>query len=327
MDFTDQVIYVSLEEDEPRAERRPGKGRLTYTYVDDYVCIDTETTGLDPNCDEIIDIGAVHVKHGQVVDRFQTLVRPSRPVTDFITQLTGIRNEMLNGAPLIHEILPDFLDFISNYRLVGHNVRFDINFLYDAMYNNLSLTLRNNYTDTMWMSRRILPELTNHKLVTISSHYHIAEEIDHRALSDALVAYQCYEAMKNQVPEDEFLQMKCPMSHKKLLKAKDFQPETDVFDPMHPAYGRVFVFTGNLASMDRRQAMQLVMNRGGQCSDSVTAKTNFLVLGNCDYRTAIKCGKSAKHKRAEELILKGKDLQIISENVFLDLICTSSMEE
>ena len=83
---------------------------------------------------------------------------------------------------------------------------------------------------------------------------------------------------------------------------------------------KVCVFTGTLERMQRKDAMQLVVNLGGSCGDSVTAKTNFLILGNNDYCTTIKDGKSTKQKKAEALILKGNDLQIISETTFYDMI-------
>lgn len=101
------------------------------------------------------------------------------------------------------------------------------------------------------------------------------------------------------------------------LHAKDITATTDNFDISHPLYGKLCVFTGTLEKMQRKDAMQLVVNLGGQCGDNVTAKTNYLILGNNDFCSLIKDGKSNKQKKAESLILKGKDIQILSENVFM----------
>ena len=87
-----------------------------------------------------------------------------------------------------------------------------------------------------------------------------------------------------------------------------------------PIDGKVCVFTGALEKMLRKDAMQLIANLGGINGDSVTSKTNFLILGNNDYCASIKDGKSSKHKKAEQLILKGQDIQIIPETVFYDMV-------
>ncbi len=101
---------------------------------------------------------------------------------------------------------------------------------------------------------------------------------------------------------------------------KDISATTDIFDNGHLAYGKTFVFTGTLEKMPRREAMQLVVNLGGICGDGVNKNTNYLVLGNNDYCTTIKDGKSSKHKKAEQLLLAGNNIEIISENVFYEMI-------
>ena len=104
------------------------------------------------------------------------------------------------------------------------------------------------------------------------------------------------------------------------FSAKDIQASTNNFDETTPVYEKVFVFTGTLERMTRKEAMQLVVDHGGLCGDGVNKKTNFLVLGNNDYCTTIKDGKSTKQKKAEQLKLTGCDIEIISENVFYDMI-------
>jgi DNA polymerase-3 subunit epsilon len=104
------------------------------------------------------------------------------------------------------------------------------------------------------------------------------------------------------------------------FSAKDIQASTTDFDEASPVYEKVFVFTGTLERMTRKEAMQLVVDRGGLCGDGVNKKTNFLVLGNNDYSSTIKDGKSSKQKKAEQLKLSGCDIEIISENVFYDMI-------
>jgi DNA polymerase-3 subunit epsilon len=110
------------------------------------------------------------------------------------------------------------------------------------------------------------------------------------------------------------------MTHSYTIRAKDLHAETDDFNPDCPLYGKYVVFTGALQRMTRREAMQATLDIGGLCSDSVTKKTNFLVLGNNDYCKSIKGGKSNKQKKAEALQLAGLDIHVISENTFYEML-------
>lgn len=104
------------------------------------------------------------------------------------------------------------------------------------------------------------------------------------------------------------------------LKAKDVSANVIDFDESHPLFGRICVFTGKLEKLTRAEAMQVVANFGGVNADNVTKNTNFLVLGNNDFCTTLRGGKSNKHKKAEKLALDGQDIQILSENAFYDMI-------
>ena len=104
------------------------------------------------------------------------------------------------------------------------------------------------------------------------------------------------------------------------IKVKDIVSQNTEFDKDNPLYNKVCVFTGTLEKMARKDAMQIVVNLGGICGDNVTNKTNYLILGNNDYCRTIKDGKSNKQKTAEKLKINGQDIEIISENVFYDMI-------
>lgn len=104
------------------------------------------------------------------------------------------------------------------------------------------------------------------------------------------------------------------------LKLSEIHATTDDIDTDNPFYGKVVAFTGTLESMQRKDAAQIVANLCGILGEGVTKLTNFLVLGNFDYCSNIKNGKSSKFKKVEQLILKGQNLQIISESVFLTMI-------
>lgn len=107
---------------------RGEKGKSLIQSPQDFTVIDTETTGFEPEFDEIIEFAAIRVRGGVPVNKMQTLVKPNNPIDDYIAELTGITNDMLRDAPAPKDILPAILDFVGDDVLVGHNVNFDINF-------------------------------------------------------------------------------------------------------------------------------------------------------------------------------------------------------
>lgn len=151
----------------------------------EFTVFDLETTGLSPKKNEIIEIGAVKVKDGEIIDRFNTFVKPSSPIPNKITELTGIDDGMVTDAPLIEEALEDFIEFFSDSILVAHNADFDYSFLNSSMNRTDKEPLDNSVLDTLALSRALLPELKNHKLNTIADYYNVSLENHHRAVDDA----------------------------------------------------------------------------------------------------------------------------------------------
>ncbi|MBS5651962.1 MAG: exonuclease [Eubacterium sp.] len=298
---------------------RSGKGKSIAAFPSDYVVIDVETTGLDPTYCEIIELSAIKYVGGVAADRFTSLVKPTDPIDDYISKLTGITNEMLETAPSPAVVLPDFSMFISDSVLVGYNVNFDINFLYDNLLP-LGVTLSNSFVDVLRIARRVLPDLPNHKLITVADFFGISPDISHRALADCETCNNCYSKLQAVIIEKYGSLDAFAVKPKHNLKASDITANTSHFDTSHPLYNKVCVFTGTLERMTRKEAMQIVADLGGICGNSVTKKTNYLILGNNDFCSSIKDGKSSKQKKAEALALDGLDIQIISENVFYELI-------
>ena len=203
--------------------------------------------------------------------------------------------------------------------MVGYNVNFDINFLYDNLLP-LGVTLSNSFVDVLRIARRVLPDLPNHKLITVADFFGISPDISHRALADCETCNNCYSKLLAVIIEKYGSLDAFAVKPKHNLKASDITANTSHFDTSHPLYNKVCVFTGTLERMTRKEAMQIVADLGGICGNSVTKKTNYLILGNNDFCSSIKDGKSSKQKKAEALALDGLDIQIISENVFYELI-------
>lgn len=177
---------------------RPCKGKSLLAAVDDYVVIDIETTGLSPEFSEIIELGAIRVQKGRIVAEFATLVQPRGVVSPFITELTGITNAMVGTAPAIQAVLPDYLDFIGKALVIGHNVHFDVNFIYDQCVACLNCPFTNDFIDTMRMSRRLYKHQRGHRLANLAERFGVADNgmRAHRALADVIKTHLCYEYMK-----------------------------------------------------------------------------------------------------------------------------------
>lgn len=312
---------------------REHKGKSLLSAPDSYCVIDIETTGLSPEFDSIIEISALKFKDNKLVDKFSQLVKPDdfdesiseygEYLDNFISELTGITDAMISNAKSTREILPDFLSFVGSNILIGHNVNFDINFLYDNIQYYLNEFLVNDYIDTMRLSKRLLPDLSHHRLQDLVNYFNLNYSGAHRAEKDCLLTAECYTKLINIIDVkygnvENFI--KKFKTHHTGVKATDISATSSDFDTSHPLYGKVCVFTGTLEKMVRRDAMQIVANLGGINADSVTKKTNYLILGNNDYCKSIKDGKSSKQKKAEKLKLAGQDIEIISENVFYDMI-------
>lgn len=324
LNFLLQNMKVTVEQDNLIAKRN--KGQSLVDFPSDCCVIDIETTGLDYSYDEIIEISAIKVVDGNFTDTFSQLIKPSEPVSDFITQLTGITNEMLSDKPSIQDVLPGFIDFVGKSLLVGYNVNFDINFLYDAVKSHLHIEFNNDFVDVLRIARRIHPELPGRKLKDMISFYQLDDIGSHRAEADSIQTYRVLLKLREDIIAQygSFDEFKTSMKTKKSsshhgVKASEITSDEASHIPDHPLYGKVCVFTGTLEKMPRREAMQLVSNIGGLLGDSVTKKTNYLILGNNDYCKSIKDGKSTKQKKAEQLILDGQDLQILSENAFYSM--------
>lgn len=152
----------------------------------EFVVFDLETTGAkSPPC-RITEIGAYRVKGGEVLEEFQTLVNPEMPIPPFITGLTGISDEMVADAPLFADVAHDFLGFIGDSVLVAHNSGFDMRFLnheIGRVYPDYRLA--NPCLCTVQLSRKLLPDILNHKLITVAEHYSIDLINHHRASADA----------------------------------------------------------------------------------------------------------------------------------------------
>lgn len=159
--------------------------RRTFAETD-FVVFDLETTGAKtPPC-RITEIGAYRIQKGKITEEFQTLVNPETPIPIFISQLTGISDKMVKNAPKFGEVAADFLDFIGDSVLVAHNAQFDMRFLnHEIGRIHTDYRVANPHLCTVKISRKLLPNIENHRLNTVANYYSISLVNHHRATDDA----------------------------------------------------------------------------------------------------------------------------------------------
>ena len=151
---------------------------------DSYVVFDIETTGFSPEVNKIIEIGAVKVVEGKIVDRFSSFVNPEVPIPYRIEELTHINDSMVVGAPKIETVLPEFLAFCEGSVMVAHNADFDVSFIMKKA-EQLGMQFQPTYVDTVAMARYLLPNLNRFKLDTVAKAIGVNLDNHHRAVDDA----------------------------------------------------------------------------------------------------------------------------------------------
>ena len=174
---------------------------------DTYIVFDIETTGFSSIRDRIIEIGAVKVVNGEIVDRFSTFVNPERPIPFEITSLTGITDEMVMGAPNIGTVLPQFLEFVGDGVLVAHNAGFDVGFV-EQNCREHGLNDRFVYVDTVALARVLLPTLSKYKLNIVAKALNISLENHHRAVDDAGATAEIFVKFVEMLKKDHITTLK-----------------------------------------------------------------------------------------------------------------------
>ena len=298
---------------------REFKGKSLTQLPDSYTIIDIITTGHDFDYDALLEIGAMKIVNNQPTDSYSSLVH-YQGIDEFIQEITGLTDDLLQDAPESKTVLSEFLNFIGDDILVGHAINFDINFLYGKCEHFLGKPLKNDYVDTVRIARKLI-DLPHHRMNDLIEYFQLEPRTHSRAGTGCTTVFEIFNHLKQAASQlDDYDAVWKRTAHSVGVKAKDVSPETLEFDEDNPLYDKVCVFTGALEKMTRKEAMQIVSNLGGINGDSVTKKTNYLILGNNDYCSTITDGKSSKQKKAEKLILSGQDLTILSENVFYEMI-------
>jgi len=159
-----------------------------------YIAFDLETTGLIPEENEIIEIGALKVKDGKVAERFIAFLKPREPISPKISQLTGITDAMVETARPTKEIIGEFVDFCEDYTLVGHNVMFDFKFTKTTAQSH-GFKFEKQGIDTLNIAKTVHRDFPSRSLEFLCKKYNIINDKAHRAYHDALATAKIYQTM------------------------------------------------------------------------------------------------------------------------------------
>ena len=163
--------------------------------MDRYVALDVETTGLDPVKDCLLEIGAVKVESGKILEVYDSLINTGRAIPWRIQELTGITDEMQKEGKPLDEVMRRLTEFCEGYPILGHNVQFD----YSILKQNAArcgLAFEKDGIDTLKIARRVLPDMSSRTLPAMCAHYRVDPGSSHRALDDARSAHEIFRKMQ-----------------------------------------------------------------------------------------------------------------------------------
>jgi DNA polymerase-3 subunit alpha (Gram-positive type) len=165
-----------------------------------FVVFDTETTGLNPKKDRLVELGAVKFKNGKVIAEKSWLINPQRSIPFWATEVHGITMEMVKDQPTFKEVYPEFEQFIQGAVLFAHNARFDISFMREELLRN-NLTLPPNLTiDSLQLFRKWYPEMKSHRLSEVAERAQVTGGQYHRAEADSLYVFLIFDKMMQHRP-------------------------------------------------------------------------------------------------------------------------------
>lgn len=290
------------------------KGHEIPSFLDNYTLLDIETTGLSPIYNRITELGGIKVRNGQIVDKYTNLVKfpDSNKVPAFLTKMNGISEDLINEKGIPVEVAAEqFRDFIGSDIIIGYNVNFDLNFLYDLMKKYKLPLLTNNYVDVLRFARVFYPRQHN-RLSDVMQRAGIAQVEQHRGLDDSIDTKKVYDDFKANFT-DEMLQQVQNKIKNVDLTSNDVDITQLGF--RNPVNAKNIVLTGNL-QMNQKDGAKMITNLGGNLQDSPLLNTNYLIMGDHDFFKK----DNQELNEARSLIKNGAKIKRLSETFFVNML-------
>ncbi|MFV8480443.1 exonuclease domain-containing protein [Mycoplasma sp. AA7A] len=278
------------------------------TQLDNYVVLDIETTGLQPYNDEITEIAAIKVKNGKIVEQFSKLVKIQGVIPPFIVENTHITNEMLQNEDPIEIVLAQFLEFIEDLPLIGHNIKtFDYRFLNYFSNSRLNWNISNEIIDTLLLARTKL-SLSHNTLGDLCNYYTIeySAEKNHRALADVICTDKVYKKLCNEKSKTKNWSLKRAKRNLEPYSSNKIELKSNALHS-NLLEGFNIAITGE-GTYSRESLEQVIELNGGKVNNSVLKSTTLLI--SCDDQTT-----TLKYMKAQKL-----QKRIVKLEEFLELL-------
>lgn len=287
-----------------KKSKNRNKGKSLMSPVDSFVVFDLETTGKYIGYCEIVEIAAIKVIDDEVVDTFDTLVKPCESIPASATAVHGITNSMVADSPSIKECLPLFLDFIGDSILVGHNIdTYDLNIIYDYALKLFNHELNNDFVDTYKLARKCICGIPNHRLTTIAEYYGVDNSNAHRALADCAMTLQCYLKMR-------------PLRKFDSIKSFYFNPDGLASSDLS---GKKVAVKGRLKNLSLDEFESIITKSNGIYRDAFYSNVDILVLSENIYGRYLDANASSAVIDKARKYAKSGSLTVISETTFLKM--------
>ncbi|KRL90417.1 exonuclease domain-containing protein [Lactobacillus kalixensis] len=304
------VLKVSGAQDKLRQ-----KGQEKPDFLSDYTLIDIETTGLSPFRDRVTELGGIKVRNGEIVDEYSHLVAysGSNKVPAFITKLNGITEEkIVNEGVAVDEAIHDFRNFIGDDVIIGYNVNFDLNFVYDLAKKYGEALLTNDYVDVLRLARAYYPKERHNRLIDCMQRAGIAQVEQHRGLDDSIDTKKVYDDFRENFTPELLENAKNKIKNLNLTEGELNPWELGFRNPVN---NKKVVLNGHI-HMDQDDAEKMINNMGGQAQDDLTAATNYLIMGDHDFFNR----NNEALTKASELNKEGGQIKRLSESFFLSML-------
>lgn len=298
-------------------EKIRAKGIEKPGFPENYTLIDVETTGLSPYRNRITEMGALKVRHGETIATFSELVKfpDSNKVPAFLTKLNGIDEEAIEtkGMP-VDQAIKKYREFIGSDVIVGYNVNFDLNFVYDLTDQYHLPVLSNDYVDVLRLARSYYINESHNRLLDCMQRMKIAESQEHRGLDDCLDTKKVFDEFHKLFKQDHMLRAQ------EMVKTLDLSNEWPAIVKQtqsfrSPFKNKAVVLTGEM-QLNQNELGNAIKNLGGIVQENVDQDTDYVLTGDHDFfRTDL-----VELNKAKELKKHGQKIRTWSEKFFLNVL-------
>lgn len=307
----------------------------------DFIAIDFEIA--NRNYNSACSLGLIFVKNNKIIDQKYFVIKPPTDVMDpEMTNIHGLTVDDIKDAPTFDQVWNEISYYFHNETfIIAHNARFDMNVLKNCLITyNFDIPDFNYVCNIPITTRACRGEGIPNSLEARAKRFGVIMDEHHNALSDAKAVAELvltciklkrrrsihtYFSTFSSIPIRPFKELKHDSTFKggkrfQSIKITDITPEKSEFNEEHPLFDKAIVFTGELETIARADAMQKVVDVGAKIRSAVSSKTDFLVVGKQDKTVVGKTGRSSKERKADEFIEKGVEIKVINEDEFIDLL-------